>query len=81
MPLVVVSQGLLGGVIWQVEDMPGWLQPISRLMPLTYANRALREVMIKGESLFGVADLLLVLVAFIVAVIALSARTAGRAKV
>ncbi|MEP0762176.1 MAG: ABC transporter permease, partial [Chloroflexota bacterium] len=80
-PLVVVSQGLLGGVIWQVEDMPGWLQPVSRLMPLTYANRALREVMIKGESLFGVADLLLVLVAFIVAVIALSARTAGRAKV
>lgn len=80
-PLVVVSQGLLGGVIWQVEDMPGWLQPVSRLMPLTYANRALREVMIKGESLFGVADLLLALVAFIVAVIALSARTAGRAKV
>ncbi len=80
-PLVVVSQGLLGGVIWQVEDMPGWLQPVSRLMPLTYANRALREVMIKGESLLGVADLLLVLVAFIVAVIALSARTAGRAKV
>lgn len=80
-PLVVVSQGLLGGVIWQVEDMPGWLQPVSRLMPLTYANRALREVMIKGESLLGVADLLLVLVAFIVVVIALSARTAGRAKV
>lgn len=80
-PLVVASQGLLGGVIWQVEDMPGWLQPVSQLMPLTHATQALREVMIKGESLWGVADLLLVLVAFIVAVIALSARTAGRAKV
>jgi ABC-2 type transport system permease protein len=80
-PLVITSQGLLGGVVWQVEDMPGWLQPLSRFMPLTYATEALRSVMIKGESLLDVADLLLVLVAFAVGVIVLSARTAGRAKI
>jgi ABC-2 type transport system permease protein len=80
-PLVITSQGLLGGVVWQVEDMPGWLQPVSRFMPLTYATQALRSVMIKGESLFEVADLLLVLIAFAVGVIVLSARTAGRAKI
>jgi ABC-2 type transport system permease protein len=80
-PLIVVSQGLLGGVIWQIEAMPGWLQPFSRLMPLTYATEALRNVMIKGESLRSVADLLLVLVAFAAGVIVLAARTAGRAKI
>jgi ABC-2 type transport system permease protein len=80
-PLIVVSQGLLGGVVWQVKDMPGWLQPISRLMPLTYATEALRDVMIKGESLLSVADLLLVLIAFALGVILLSARTAGRTKI
>jgi ABC-2 type transport system permease protein len=80
-PLIVVSQGLLGGVVWQVEDMPGWLQPVSKLMPLTYATEALRDVMIKGESLVNVADLLLVLVAFAAGVIVLAARTAGRAKI
>jgi ABC-2 type transport system permease protein len=80
-PLIVVSQGLLGGVVWQVEDMPGWLQPFSRLMPLTYATEALRDVMIKGESLVNVGGLLLVLVAFAAGVIVLAARTAGRAKI
>jgi ABC-2 type transport system permease protein len=80
-PLVVTSQGLLGGMVWQVEEMPTWLQPVARVMPMSYATQALRDVMIKGESLLDVAGLLLVLIAFIVAVIALSARTAGRTKI
>jgi ABC-2 type transport system permease protein len=80
-PLIVVSQGLLGGVIWEIEDMPGWLQSIANAMPLTYSNRALRDVMVKGESLLAVADSLLVVLAFVVAAILLSARTAGRTKI
>jgi ABC-2 type transport system permease protein len=80
-PLIVVSQGMLGGVVWQVEDMPSWLQPVSRLMPLTYATQALRDVMIRGETLPGVAGSLLVLVAFAALVIALASRTAGKAKI
>ena len=50
-------------------------------MPLTYSNRALRDVMIKGESLIDVAGDLGVIVLFAVLVIALSSRTAGRAKI
>lgn len=81
MPLIVVSQGLLGGMIWQVEDMPGWLQPVSRVMPLTYANEALRDVMIKGESLLDVWGLVLILIGYAVLFVLLAARTAGRAKI
>jgi ABC-2 type transport system permease protein len=80
-PLVVVSQGLLGGVIWQIEDMPRWLQPLSKLMPLTYANQALRDVMIKGESLLDVAGPLGAILLFAALVIILSSRTAGRATI
>jgi ABC-2 type transport system permease protein len=79
-PLVVVSQGLLGGVIWQLEDMPDVLQPFSRLMPLTYATRALRDVMIKGEGLPDVAGSLLVLLVFAGLVIALSSRVTAHAQ-
>jgi ABC-2 type transport system permease protein len=81
MPLIVVSQGLLGGVMWKVEDMPGWLQPFSRLMPLTYANEALRNVMIKGDTLLDVGGSLLILVGFAVLFVLLASRTAGRAKI
>lgn len=80
-PLIVVSQGLLGGVIWQIEDMPSWVQPLSWFMPLTYANDALRSVMIKGDSLLDVWLPLLVLIGFAALVIGLASRTAGRAKI
>jgi ABC-2 type transport system permease protein len=80
-PLVVVSQGLLGGVVWQIQDMPGWLQPVARVMPLTYADRALRDVMLKGDSLGGVVNSLLVLLVYAALVIVLSSRTAGRSKI
>ncbi|NDJ74869.1 MAG: ABC transporter permease [Chloroflexi bacterium] len=80
-PLVVVTQGLLGGVIWEIEDMPDWIQPISKVMPLTYANDALRGVMLKGDSLLDVWYPLTILLLFVAGVIFLSARTAGRAKI
>lgn len=80
-PLIVVTQGVLGGVVWQVENMPDWLQPVANLMPLTYANEALRAVMIKGDTLLDVGLELGVIVFYVVLVIGLSARTAGRAKI
>src|SRR5438045_1412600 len=34
-PLVILPQVLLSGLIWPVQGMPQWLQVIARLMPLT----------------------------------------------
>lgn len=50
-PLVIVPQVFLSGFIWALEDMPQWLQAFGYIMPLTYANRALRDVMLKGFGL------------------------------
>lgn len=80
-PLVVVTQVFLGGVFWDVADMPGWLQPLAYLMPLTHANIALRDIMLTGASLLDVWQPLIALLAIIALVIALSARTASQARI
>ena len=44
MPVVVVPQLLLCGIIVPREMMPDWLQWISNALPASYALEALREV-------------------------------------
>jgi ABC-2 type transport system permease protein len=79
-PLVVVSQILLSGAFWTIDDMPAWLRPAAWLMPLTYANRALRDVMIKGFGLDDVWPYLIALAVFGALMIALGASTIGRQR-
>jgi ABC-2 type transport system permease protein len=50
-PVVIVPQVLLSGVILPVTSEPGWLQAISNVLPLTYAVNGLRDVMLKGADL------------------------------
>jgi ABC-2 type transport system permease protein len=50
-PLVIVPQALLCGIIWPVESLPGILEPIARVLPMTYGIEGLREVLIKGSGL------------------------------
>jgi ABC-2 type transport system permease protein len=54
-PIVIVPQGLLGGVFWPIDRLPTVLQAIAHVMPVTYAVDALREVMLKGSDLSVVA--------------------------
>jgi ABC-2 type transport system permease protein len=44
MPVVVLPQFFLCGLLVPREQMPGWLQAISDVLPLTYAVEALQEV-------------------------------------
>jgi ABC-2 type transport system permease protein len=50
-PLVIFPQVLLGGTFWAISDMPAYLQPFAYVMPIYYANVALRDVMLKGWGL------------------------------
>ena len=77
-PLVITPQALLGGVVWAVEELPSWLQPLAWLMPLTYANQALRDVMIKGQGLSGILGELLILTGSAALMIALGALAVRR---
>jgi ABC-2 type transport system permease protein len=50
-PLVVVPQVLLSGIIFPVSTEPRALQYLSDVLPLTYAVDGMRNIMIKGADL------------------------------
>ncbi len=77
-PLVIVPQGLLSGLFWPVKDMPDWLQVVSGLMPMTYANQALTDIMIRNQGLAEVFPQLLVLLLFAALMVAVAALTLRR---
>lgn len=79
-PIVITPQVLLSGFVFPVDDLPEILQWLSFFMPLTYANNALRDVMIRGKGLADGAVLLniLVLVAFAALALVLGTLTLRR---
>jgi ABC-2 type transport system permease protein len=50
-PVVLVPQFLLSGVLFPVDNLPAILRPLVALMPLHYAVDALRQVFIAGADL------------------------------
>ena len=50
-PLVIVPQVLLSGILFPVSTEPKPLQYVSDVLPLTYAVDGLRDVMLKGADL------------------------------
>ena len=58
--------------------MPAFLQPLAWVMPMTYANRAMRAVMIKGQGVGSIWGDVLILAGFAALMIALGALTVRR---
>jgi ABC-2 type transport system permease protein len=53
----------LSGIFFPMENAPAWIQPIVKALPLTYLANALRDVFIKGASLWFVRwDILVLLI-------------------
>lgn len=60
--IFTMPQFLLAGTFFAVDVLPGWLQFIAKLMPLTYFNNALRAIAFDGAGLWTVRyDLLILL--------------------
>jgi ABC-2 type transport system permease protein len=77
-PLIIVPQIFLCGVIWPVEQMPDYLQWLSKIMPLTYAVDGLRDIMLAGKNLLDVGFDLAVLIGFAIITSILAALTLRR---
>lgn len=77
-PIVILPQVLLSGLLWPVQDMPTWLQAIARVMPLTYAVDAMTDIMIRGKSLVATWVALLALFGFAALMALLAAATVRR---
>lgn len=48
---VIAGSGLLGGVYYSTTVIPGWLQTVSGFIPLTYALRASRRLLLGNASI------------------------------
>jgi ABC-2 type transport system permease protein len=79
-PLVFGLQVFLSGIFWPVAQLPTALQAISYLLPLTYANEALRDVMLKNYDFSQIAGQLAALLIFALAMVVLSSITIRRQR-
>jgi len=73
--IVTLPQFLLSGTFFSINAFPAWLQPISRALPLTYLNDALRKVAFEGASLFDVWHQILIMVLWGIGIYIVAAKT------
>lgn len=52
--LITLPQFLLGGTFFSADAFPKWLQPISKALPLTHLNIAMRNVAFEGLNLWEI---------------------------
>jgi len=62
----------LSGAFFPVQQMPGFMQAISKCFPITYEVQALRQVVVLGAGLYEVLRPILILLAFGVVTLAIS---------
>jgi len=75
---LLIPSIMLGGVFWPLETMPAAMRPLSYAIPLTYANSALRKVMLTGGGFADLAFELSVLAAIAVVALFLSVLSMRR---
>lgn len=72
--LITLPQFLLGGTFFSIDNFPSWLQPISRALPLTHLNEAMRSVAFEGHNLWDVRAEIGILLLWSVAAYAVASR-------
>jgi ABC-2 type transport system permease protein len=50
-PLIIVPQVFVCGLLYPVSQMPGYLQWLAKFLPLTYAVDGIRALMLEGKGL------------------------------
>jgi ABC-2 type transport system permease protein len=77
-PLIIVPQIFVCGLIFPVTEMPEFLQWFAKFLPLTYAVDGIRALMLRGDSLFDIGMEIGVLVAFAIGLMILAAISLRR---
>jgi ABC-2 type transport system permease protein len=77
-PLIILPQMFLCGLLWPVEQMPNYLQWIAKFLPLTYGVEGIREMMLYGQDLLHIGKDIGVLAAYAVGLLVLAALTLRR---
>jgi len=75
---LLIPSIMISGVFWPLETMPAAIRPLAYVSPLTYANSALRKVMLTGYGLGETTMEIAVLGAFAFAMLCLSVLSMRR---
>ncbi|PWB54722.1 MAG: hypothetical protein C3F06_03735 [Candidatus Methanoperedenaceae archaeon] len=62
------------GVFFPLDSIPDWMRWIAYLIPLTYANDAMRIVMIKGQGINAIAGDLIILLIYSIIIFSVAIR-------
>jgi ABC-2 type transport system permease protein len=71
--MIMMPMMFLSGFAFPIENMPGWIRPITYLIPLRYYLIILRGVILKGDGLFQLIPETLILLG--IGIIILSASS------
>ncbi len=71
-PLIIVPQVFICGVLFPVETLPDWLQWIAKFLPLTYGVEGIQSMMVNGKGLLDIGKDVWVLAAYAVVLMVLA---------
>jgi ABC-2 type transport system permease protein len=77
-PLIIVPQMFLCGLLWPVSQMPKYLQWLANCLPLTYGVDGIRAMMLQGQGLLDIGKDVGVLAAYAVGLLILASLTLRR---
>jgi len=77
-PLVIVPQIFLCGLLWSVSQMPDYLQWLANILPLTYAVDGVKALMAQGKNLVDIGKDIGVLAAYAIGLLVLAALSLRR---
>jgi ABC-2 type transport system permease protein len=72
--IVNLPMMILSGTFFDVANMPAFIEPLVKILPLTYANDALRQIMVAGTPLHAMTTDIAVLAAWAIACLAVTIR-------
>lgn len=72
--IITLPQFLLSGTFFSIDNFPSWLQPISRALPLTYLNDAMRKVAFEGAGLWDVKFQILIMIIWGIGIYAVAVK-------
>ncbi len=73
--VVQIPMMFLSGIFFSFDFLPGFLQSVARLMPLTYLGDAMRQVMVNGTQVAPLGVDIAILAGWLVVCLGIAART------
>ena len=77
-PLIILPQMFLCGLLWPIEQMPNYLQWISVFLPLTYGVEGMRALMVQGQNLLDILKDVGIIAGYAAVLMVLAALTTRR---